>query len=145
MEKIFDTDSLFDLDPGPWAKDPLTEYWATFDGRVAIPAWYGELFTWNRWADEPILTFQFRKPKWPKVNQNAKGYLRLNTELVHRVIARAWIPNPDNKPQVHHIDHVKHNNHVENLVWVTNSENIVAAYDFGLMTNRKRNCGGQFA
>lgn len=143
MQRLYDSDSLFDLDPGPWAKDPETDYWATFDGRVAIPAWLGELSTWNRWTDQPVITIQFRKPKWPRVHTNAKGYLRLHSELVHRVVARAWVPNPNCKPQVHHVDHVKHNNHVENLRWVDNSENITAAYDFGLM-RRKHNNKGQF-
>lgn len=41
---------------------------------------------------------------------------------VHRLVAEKFIPNPDNKPQVHHIDHDPSNNHVSNLMWVTASE-----------------------
>lgn len=48
---------------------------------------------------------------------------KAQTHLVHRLVALTFIPNPLGKPHVHHIDHNKSNNHVSNLMWVTQKEN----------------------
>lgn len=73
-----------------------------------------------------------RKGKPIKLNPNPrKGYLVCNlmkegsatTKHVHRLVADAFIPNPDGKPLIDHIDRNRANNVVSNLRWVSHSQN----------------------
>lgn len=77
---------------------------------------------------------------------NENGYLyvtlwknnRQYPRTVHRLVAAAYIPNPNNKPFVNHKDANRANPHKDNLEWVTQSENIQHAYKIGTMTQKKK-------
>ena len=64
------------------------------------------------------------------------GYLKVKlqgrTELVHRLVALAFIPNPDGYPQVNHINEIKTDNRVDNLEWCSSKYN----NNFGLRTKK---------
>lgn len=80
------------------------------------------------------------KGKIRRLMRNWDGYLRValtkdgNAKVffVHRLVSMAFIPNPEGKSQVNHIDGVKSNNVLENLEWVSASENGLHAYATGL-------------
>lgn len=75
------------------------------------------------------------------LNKNRYGYVTVNLSknnknkicTIHRLVATAFIPNPENKPQVNHIDGNKTNNIVENLEWVSKEENMQHAVNTGLL------------
>ncbi len=80
-----------------------------------------------------------RRGKPLKTFKTDKGYLRTslgygNTFKIHRLVAEAFIPNPDKKKEVNHKDGNKLNNNVSNLEWATHLENMQHAVRTGLHT-----------
>lgn len=70
---------------------------------------------------------------YPYVNLSLKD--KSYRKDVHRMVAIAFVPNPDNKPMVNHIDGVKLNNNASNLEWATCSENHKHAYASGMRSS----------
>ncbi len=68
---------------------------------------------------------------YPSVVLCREGVHRTN--LVHRLVATAFIPNPNNLPEVNHQDGIKSNCTLSNLEWCTRSQNRQHAYDMGLL------------
>jgi len=94
-----------------------------------------------------IITSNFKRTKQIGYFKQSKrgGYLRITTSInsktiafaSHRVVATCWIPNPDNKPQVNHIDGNKLNNNDWNLEWNTPKENTIHSIITGLSVREK--------
>lgn len=110
----------------------VMDYYASYDGRI-----------WDA-----------KRQRWPKLSHHSVGYLQIGlrqvdggfrVEKVHRLVAMAWLPNPECKYSVNHRDADKKNNAVANLEWATMKENIGHASRMGLLGNKpgkvRRNLG----
>lgn len=68
-----------------------------------------------------------------KLSPTEKGYLKINlrknkkvkTFKVHRLVAKAFIPNTDNKSEINHINHIRNDNRVSNLEWTNHADNMI--------------------
>lgn len=111
---------------------------------VDIPGYEG-LYATNRNGD----IYSYYKNKMHAIRLRLDGYkdtdLTKNKKtkkfLIHRLLAKIFIPNPQNKLYINHIDGNKSNNSIENLEWVTSSENALHASNNGLREKQKQIAG----
>ena len=100
---------------------------------------------WRDWPQDPrikvsnkgnVVSCKRGAPYPLKVFHTDCGYQRVGTggssTSVHRMVAETWIPNPNHYRDVNHINGDKDDNRVENLEWVTHSENLRHAFRTGL-------------
>lgn len=85
--------------------------------------------------------WRVKNKKWliMKSNRQSKGYMQIDLKwklfLIHRLVAQAFIPNPENKPYINHKDLNPENNNLNNLEWCTQSENLIHYHTYMETTN----------
>lgn len=93
-----------------------------------------------------VKSLKYKNPKILKPRKNSSGYYAVvlcknsikKTLYVHRLVENAFIPNPENKPEVNHLNGDKSNNQVTNLDWVTHKQNVQHGWQTGLMENTRK-------
>ncbi|MBR2399517.1 MAG: HNH endonuclease [Alistipes sp.] len=116
-----------------YSNSPVEEIWRQVDGtqgRYEISSFgrfrfKGSLITYKdgrkRYYPPHIVKTRPDKNGYPLVSIRNNG--KHNHFKIHRLVASTFIPNPSNKREVNHINGIKSDNRVENLEWVTSSEN----------------------
>lgn len=117
----------------------MTEIWrdiAGYEGLYQVSN-FGRVRRLRKATPPYVLELRLDNKGYPRVFLSHDGEVK--NKLVHRLVAQTFIPNPDSKPEVNHLNGDKTNNHVENLGWATRAENQQHAYDTGLRGSNGNN------
>lgn len=98
--------------------------------------------------DGKVISYKFREPRVMKTWYQKSGYenIKLCKDnvtyhfLIHRLVAEAFIPNPNNLPEVNHKDRNRQNNKVENLEWSNRIDNLYDSYNTMSSTRNFKEC-----
>lgn len=116
---IQDYEGLYEISNFGQVKSLDREFTSISKGKFCVKRWKGR-----------ILKPKYRKDGYVNITLAKHG---INKVLfVHRLVGQAFIENPENKPEINHIDGIKTNLFVGNLEWSTKSENKKHAFDTGL-------------
>lgn len=118
-------------------RDMTNEQWAQFregKNKTYHCSTLGRIKAVSKYTGKENIKMQdINKSDYLTVNFDGRNY------LVHRIIAKTWIPNPQNKPTVNHINSIrgkiKSDNRVVNLAWATHKEQANHAHQTGLSTS----------
>ena len=113
------------------------------EGRCkSLGRWIKDFNGEPKWKPDRIIA-KGGKSKYKTVGATVDGEEK--SCALHRLVAMTFIPNPEGKPVVNHIDGNTHNNAVSNLEWCTYSENVKHAWRTGLISVPKKTGPSDFA
>ena len=98
--------------------------------------------------DGKVISYKFNEPRIMKTWLQESGYENIKLcknnityhFLIHRLVAEAFIPNPDNLPEINHKNKIRNDNRVENLEWCTRIDNLYESYETMTAVRNFKNC-----
>lgn len=95
-----------------------------------------------------VVSFKTKEPKIMCTWYGSSGYEdvklsnngKISHKMIHRMVGDAFVPNPNNKNEIHHKDNNPKNNHYSNLEWVTRKENLKHSYETMSPTRNYKKC-----
>lgn len=123
----------------------FTGYKADKDGNIYsfIPKGCRNRFDKSKWLKEPKkLTYRKTRTGYCRVYMRRDSTNKREDVYVHRIIAKLFIPNPNNYSDVNHINSIVDDNRVDNLEWMTHKDNL--EYGFGENGHKARDEFGRF-
>lgn len=107
-------------------------------GRVrSLDRWVSTVDGKKQLYKSKILTSQYNEHGYNQICLSKNGTTK--THKLHRLIAKAFLPNPENKPCIDHINTIRTDNRVENLRWCTHSENLSNSITKNRKSNKQKN------